>query len=89
MTKFWSAGFTICCFIPLVILTALYVYSGNYKDAFWQMLTLVLLMVNNYLLCENRKMRKLVLETAKDNLELIELSQKLIKETKNEKECEK
>ena len=82
--QFWSKGFSFCCFIPLVVLTILQLTSGNTAEAIWQTVMLVLLCVNNYLLCSNYTLKKDLLEQLQVNLALIEYTrEQLKKESEN------
>lgn len=78
--QFWSKGFLFCCFIPLAVLTALHIASGNYWGAAWQTATLILLCANNYLLCANQILKNELFEQLQLNIDLLELTKKTVQE---------
>ena len=77
---FWSKGFIFCCFIPLAVLTVLQVSEDNYWGAAWQFITLLLLCVNNYLLCSNNNLKLELLEQLQVNLALIQHLKEMLNE---------
>lgn len=77
--QFWSNGFSFCCFIPLAVLIVLQLAANNYWDALWQTIVLLLLCVNNYLLCSNYTLKKDLLEQLQLNLALIEYIKEFFK----------
>lgn len=82
--QFWNKGFICCCFVPLAILIVLQLGASNYWDAMWQTVILLLLCVNNHLLCENYKLKKELFEQLQVNLALIEYTrEQLKKESEN------
>lgn len=83
-SQFWSKGFTLCCFIPLAVLTALQIAADNYWGAAWQAVTLAILCVNNYLLCSNYTLKKELLEQLQVNLALIQSFKDILKKEESE-----
>ena len=70
--QFWSKGFTFVCFIPLTILAVLQIMAENWMAATWQVVTLAILCVNNYLLCSNYTLKKDLFEQLQINIALIQ-----------------
>lgn len=77
---FWNNGFIFCCFTPLTLLTILQIAADNYLGAMWQAITLLLLCVNNYLLCSNNNLKKELLEQLQVNLALIQHLKEMLNE---------
>jgi hypothetical protein len=78
--QFWNNGFIFCCFAPLALLTILQFAADNYLGATWQAITLLLLCVNNYLLCSNNNLKKELLEQLQVNLALIQHLKEILNE---------
>ena len=82
--QFWSKGFTFVCFIPLTILAVLQIMAENWMAATWQVVTLAILCVNNYLLCSNYTLKKELYEQLQINLALIQYTMENIAKQKGE-----
>ena len=82
--QFWSKSFLCVCFIPLTILAVLQIMAENWMAATWQVVTLAILCVNNYLLCSNYTLKKELFEQLQINLALIEYTKENIKNQKGE-----
>jgi hypothetical protein len=70
--QFWSKSFLCVCFIPLTILAVLQIMAENWMAATWQVVTLAILCVNNYLLCSNYTLKKELFEQLQINIALIQ-----------------
>ena len=49
--KFFSIGFTCCCFVPLGLFTVLYIANGDWLTAAWQAIMLIAACVIRYQHC--------------------------------------
>lgn len=83
--SFWSKEFVWCCFVPMVVFLVLHIYAGDWKNAAWQFVMLLIMCVNNLLLCSNSRLKKELFEQLQVNISLIEhIKETLKKEEKQE-----